>query len=209
MGLGKKSKAPSYKSTTLQNPYVKAYINKDGTSGYVLNDFLSNMNKSIEGTLPSLYNQLLYPNLDNEVAQARMSAFNDALNEQSNKQFENNINTLSQRGLLRSSALNDMTNKLSEYQTKQISNYAKELISNNTNEVSSLLNMFLNQYLLGSNLGQNAFSSALSANQLLNNHRLAQYQQSLQGNMLQNSQMGQFAAAMLKLLGTMDKEIDK
>ena len=209
MGLGKKSKAPSYKSTTLQNPYVKAYINKDGTSGYVLNDFLSNMNKSIEGTLPSLYNQLLYPNLDNEVAQARMSAFNDALNEQSNKQFENNINTLSQRGLLRSSALNDMTNKLSEYQTKQISNYAKELISNNTNEVSSLLNMFLNQYLLGSNLGQNAFSSALSANQLLNNHRLAQYQQSLQGNMLQNSQMGQFAAAMVKLLGTMDKEIDK
>ena len=203
MGLGKNSKAPSYKSTTLQNPYVKAYVNKDGTSGYTLNKFLSSMNNSIEGTLPSLYDQLLYPNLDNEITQARMSAFNDALNEQSSKQFENNINTLSQRGLLRSSALNDMTNKLSEYQTKQISSYAKDLISNNTNEVTSLLNTFLNQYLMGANLGQNALSSALSANQLLNNYRLSQYQQSLQGNTTQNNQMNQFASAMLSILGSL------
>lgn len=205
MGSGNKPSVPAYQSTSVTNPYASAYVNRNGTSSYSLNDFLSGMNSMAENVLPSLYGQLLYPNLDNPVSNARMEAFNKTLSSESYKQFENNLNALSQRGMLRSSAVNDMANKLSEYQTSQLANYANNLISNNTNEVTSLLNTFLNQYLLGADIGNSTLSNAMQANQLLNNHNLAMYQQMSQAyqksNNLLSSGMGLAGVMLGSLLG--------
>ena len=208
MGLGRKAKIPAYESTTMQNPYASAYVNQDGASGYTLNSFLTGMNNMAESTLPSLYNQLLNPSLDNPVSKARMEAFTEALDKESYKQFENNLNALSQRGLLRSSAVNDMSNKLSEYQSQRIAEYADELLANNTADITSMLSTFLNQYLLGANIGQNALSDAMSANQLLNNHNLSASQQMLQNSSLLNnglsSELG-LVGLLLSKLGSSGK----
>jgi len=208
MGLGRKAKTPAYESTTMQNPYASAYVNQDGASGYTLNSFLTGMNNMVESVMPSLYNQLLNPSLDNSVSKARMEAFSEALDNESYKQFENNLNALSQRGLLRSSAVNDMSNKLSEYQSQRIAEYADELLANNTADITSMLSTFLNQYMLGANIGQNTLSEALSANQLLNNHNLSASQQMLQNSSLLNSSLNSqlgLAGLLLSRLGTGNK----
>ena len=108
MGKGK-SKVPEYPSTTSTNPYASAIVNKNGSS-YTLNPFLTSQNTMVENVLPSLYQQLLNPNLDNTITKAKKELFNQAFEADSNREFENNINKLTQRGLTRSSAVNDMIN---------------------------------------------------------------------------------------------------
>ncbi len=169
MGSGKKPSIPEYATTTASNPYATAYVGESGNA-YVLNDFLTAMNQGVEAYLPGLYTQLLNPTLDNATSQAKINAFTKELESSSYQQFENNVDALSQRGLLRSSAVNDMSNKLSQYQTSQIGDFTNNLMSNNTSETTQLINALLNQYTLGANLGSSALGNAFSSNQLTNNY---------------------------------------
>ena len=175
MGKGSSISAPSYQATSYSNPYASAYFNSNGQSGYMLNDFLTNMNSQVEATLPSLYNQLLNPSLNNPTSQARMNSFINELEDESYKQFENSLNALSNRGLLRSSAVNDMANKLNENQTKQIGNYANQLISSNITDTNNLIQALLNQYQLGASFGNSAYSSGLENSKYYNDNALERY----------------------------------
>ena len=101
-----------------------------------------------------------------------------------------------------------MSNKLSEYQSQRIAEFADELLANNTADITSMLNTFLNQYLLGENLGQNTLSEAMAANQLLNNHNLSASQQMLQNSSLLNSSLSSqlgLAGLLLSKLGSSSK----
>lgn len=170
MGSGTNVSIPSFKSTSLSNPYANAYISKTGDASYQLNDFLTGMNGMVEQAVPQLYNQLLNPSLDNPVLQAKMNSFIDELEDESYKQFESNLNALSSRGMLRSSAVNDLANKLNEYQTSEIANYSNQLISDNIDDTTKVINSLLNQYLLGNTLGSSALSGVSDVSSLVNNY---------------------------------------
>ena len=170
MGVGTNVSIPSFKATSLSNPYANAYISKKGDASYQLNDFLIGMNGMVEQAVPHLYNQMINPSLDNPVSQAKMNAFMDELESESYKQFESNMNALSNRGMLRSSAANDLANKLNEYQTSEIANYSNQLISDNIDDTTKVINSLLNQYLLGNTLGSSALSGASDVSSLMNNH---------------------------------------
>ena len=203
MGSGKPS-VPGYASTTSANPYATATVNKAGNS-YQLNDFLTGMNSTVENTLPGLYNQLLNPSLDSATNQAKMNEFMNQVNSNSYQQFENNLNSLQQRGMLRSSAVNDMANKLSQYQTDQIGSYANNLLANNVTDTTNLINTFLNQYQLGANLGSAALNNAFTSNQSVNNYNQWQYQQNLAAynNQMQSYQQALGTAQQLAMLAMM------
>ena len=58
---------PSYASVTSINPYATAYVN-GAVTRYVLNNFLTNQNKTIEETVPGLFQDLSNPSLMNLLA---------------------------------------------------------------------------------------------------------------------------------------------
>ncbi|MEI7474687.1 MAG: tail fiber domain-containing protein [bacterium] len=180
-GGGGKPKTPEYASTTSENPYATGTASKSGSS-YKLNPFLAQQNQFVEQNIPSLYNQLLNPNLDNPVTKARSDAFYRQFNEDSNKTFENNlIDPLSKRNLLRSSALTDLSKSFSQDQNKQVANFNDQLISNNTADTSSLINTLLNQYLMGANLGNQAISNAKGDAQQVNGFNQSNYSTAMSG----------------------------
>ena len=191
MGSGK-PKVPSYASTTAANPYATATVNKAGSS-FQLNKFLTNMNSTVENTLPGLYNQLLNPSLDNATSQAKMNEFMKQLNSSSYQQFENNLDSLQQRGMLRSSAVNDMSNKLAQYQNSQIGSYANSLLADNVNDTTNLINTFLNQYQLGASIGFPTLDNAFISNQSVNSYNTWKYQQDLAAY---NEQMRRYQQAL-------------
>ena len=88
--MGGSKKAPEFQTTTSTSPYATATSTKNGTT-VKLNDFLTNTNAWVEGSLPGLYHQLLNPSLDNPVTKAKSDLFNQSFSEASNKAFENNF----------------------------------------------------------------------------------------------------------------------
>ena len=197
MGSNKKPKAPTYSSTTSINPYAVGVVDENGSAGYQLNDFLSKMNTKVENVLPSLYDQLLNPNLDNTVSRARINAFTTELNEQTQRQFENSVSALSDKGLLRSSVMNDMVNNLSQNQSSQIANYINTLLAENMSDTTGLINTFLNQYSLGARYGESALADAITANELYNNYNLSKYKIGMDSNKSNNG----LASSVSSLLG--------
>lgn len=170
--MGKSGGSPKYASTTSNNPYATGTADKNGSS-YTLNPFLNQTNKFVESNMPSLYNQLLNPSLNNPVTQARSELFYNQFNKDSNKAFENNlINPLIERNMVRSSAMNDLSNQFMQNQNENISNFNNQLISNNLSDTSSLISQLMNLYLQGANLGQQAISNAKGDAQMINNYNL-------------------------------------
>ncbi len=198
MGSGSSPSIPEYVTTKATNPYASAVVDEKGNS-YSLNPFLTSLNTIVEGNLPNLYNQLLNPTLDNTVSQARMDTFMSQLKENSKTMFENNVNALSEKGMLRSSAMKDMTNSMNKYQTEAISNFQNDLISDNTTDTTSIINTLLSQYLVGADLGQQAVSNASFSSNSLNSYNQWKYQQML-NNYYKNS--GNSAMALSNLLNS-------
>lgn len=158
--MGKGGKAPEYQTTTTSSPYATSTTTKNGTT-VKLNDFLNNSNAFVESNMPSLYNQLLNPSLDNPVTKAKSDIFNKAFTEQSQKAFENNlINPLASRNMTRSSAATNMYNNFAKDQNDTISDFNNELIANNTSDTSALINQLMNIYLMGANIGNQAISNS-------------------------------------------------
>lgn len=175
--MGKSGGAPKYASTTSSNPYATGTANNNGSS-YSLNPFLNQTNKFVESNMPNLYNQLINPSLNNPVTQARSELFYNQFNKDSNKAFENNlINPLIQRNMVRSSAMNDLSNQFMQNQNENISNFNNQLISNNLSDTSSLISQLMNLYLQGANLGQQAISNAKGDAQMINNYNMQAYMQ--------------------------------
>ena len=174
--MGGKSKAPEFKSTTSTSPYATATSTSSGTN-VKLNDFLTNTNAWVEKTMPGLYNQLINPSLDNPVTKAKSNLFNDAFKESSKVAFENNlINPLSDRNMMRSSASTDMYNNFAKDQNDTISSFNNQLIADNTQDTSNLINQLMNIYMLGANLGNQAVSTAQKQSNQVSNYQLGAYQ---------------------------------
>lgn len=165
-------KAPGFQSTTSTSPYATATSTANGTT-VKLNDFLTNTNSWVENNLPSLYNQLLNPSLDNATTRAKSNLFNQAFSEASNKAFENNlINPLAKRNMLRSSQATDMYNQFSKDQNDTVAQFNNQLIADNTQDTSNLINQLMNIYLLGANLGNQAVSTAQKQSNQVSNYQL-------------------------------------
>ena len=153
---------PSYASVTSINPYATAYVN-GAVTRYVLNNFLTNQNKTIEETVPNLFQNLSNPSLDNPISLARRRAFTSALYNQSQNAFENNvISPLSQRRMLRSSLLNDLSNNLQSNQASQIANFNNEELANALNDTQSLINFYMDRYRDNASYGQATLQNALN-----------------------------------------------
>ena len=175
MGNTSLPEVPQYQMFTSKNPYASAVMTQYGSS-YKLNPFLTSQNQFIEKNVPQLYNQLLNPNLNNPISQARTQAFTNALNAQSQNAFENNIiNPLSQRRMLRSSLLNDLSNNLQKQQTQQISDFNTQQLANSLNDTQALINQLMNQYKTNSTYGQNTLSNAMSGASDVNSYNLSAY----------------------------------
>jgi len=182
MGNTSTPSAPYYQSVTSNNPYAKAYANYFG-NGYTLNKFLTQQNKTIEETVPQLYQRLLNPTLDDAVSQARTQAFTKAFNAQSKNAFENNlINPLSERNMLRSSLMNDMTKNFQETQASQIADFNTELLSNSVSDTQALIELMMNQYKTNASYGQNAVSNALTSASQVNSFNQNNYSKQLQNS---------------------------
>ena len=170
MGNTKSPSSPAYPTVTSSNPYATATINASGAN-YTLNPFLTAQNKTIEKTVPMLYQRLLAPSLEDPVSLARRRAFAKVFNNDAKVSFENNlVNPLSQRGMLRSSLLNDMANNLQNSQTAQLANFNNNLLANSIADTQSLANFYMNQYANNANFGQNALNSALSTANSINSY---------------------------------------
>ena len=165
-------KAPGFQSTTSTSPYATATSTANGTN-VKLNDFLTNTNSWVESSLPGLYNQLLNPSLDNATTKAKSDLFNQAFTEASNKAFENNlINPLAKRNMLRSSQATDMYNQFAKDQNDTVAQFNNQLIADNTQDTSNLINQLMNIYLLGANLGNQAVSTAQKQSNQVSNYQL-------------------------------------
>lgn len=180
--MGKSGKTP-YQNTTSSNPYATGTHTSNGSS-FTLNPYMTQANQFIEGNMPSLYNQLLNPSLDNPQTQARASLFYDQFNKDSGKAFENNvINPLAKRNMLRSSAMNDLNNNFAKSQNEQIATFNNQLMANNTADTSALINQLMNLYTTHANFGQQALANAKGDAQQINGFNLqSNAQQSANNN---------------------------
>lgn len=189
--MGGSKKAPEFQTTTSTSPYATATSTKNGTT-VKLNDFLTNTNAWVEGSLPGLYHQLLNPSLDNPVTKAKSDLFNQSFSEASNKAFENNlINPLANRNMVRSSAATNMYNNFAKDQNDTISQFNNQLIADNTQDTSNLINQLMNIYLLGANLSNQAVSTAQKQSNQVSNYQLGAYQaESANNNAMWNNIAG-------------------
>lgn len=189
--MGGSKKAPKFQTTTSTSPYATATSTKNGTT-VKLNDFLTNTNAWVEGSLPGLYHQLLNPSLDNPVTKAKSDLFNQSFSEASNKAFENNlINPLANRNMVRSSAATNMYNNFAKDQNDTISQFNNQLIADNTRDTSNLINQLMNIYLLGANLSNQAVSTAQKQSNQVSNYQLGAYQaESANNNAMWNNIAG-------------------
>lgn len=189
--MGGSKKAPEFQTTTSTSPYATATSTKNGTT-VKLNDFLTNTNAWVEGSLPGLYHQLLNPSLDNPVTKAKSDLFNQSFSEASNKAFENNlINPLANRNMVRSSAATNMYNNFAKDQNDTISQFNNQLIADNTRDTSNLINQLMNIYLLGANLSNQAVSTAQKQSNQVSNYQLGAYQaESANNNAMWNNIAG-------------------
>lgn len=200
--MGGKSKAPAFQSTTSTSPYATATSTSSGTN-VKLNDFLTNTNAWVEKTMPGLYNQLVNPSLDNPVTKAKSNLFNDAFKESSKVAFENNlINPLSDRNMMRSSASTDMYNNFAKDQNDTISSFNNQLIADNTQDTSNLINQLMNIYMLGANLGNQAVSTAQKQSNQVSNYQLGAYQAESANNNAMWGNMTNLGSSAIAAAGT-------
>ena len=169
MGGKKKSK---FQSTTSSSPYATATSTENGTN-VTLNDFYTGLNKKVEDTIPGLIDTLLNPSLDNATTKARSNLFYRQFNKDSNLAFENNlINPLANRNMLRSSAATNMYNQFAKDQNETIADFNDQLISNNISDTQDLISTLMNIYLTGSNLANQAVSTAQGQSNQVNSFNL-------------------------------------
>ncbi len=199
MGNTSLPEVPQYQMFTSKNPYATATMSQYGSS-YKLNPFLTSQNQFIEKNVPQLYNQLLNPNLNNPISQARTQAFTNALNAQSQNAFENNIiNPLSQRRMLRSSLVNDLSNNLQKQQTQKISDFNTQQLANSLNDTQALINQLMNQYKTNSTYGQNTLSNAMNGASDVNSYNLSAYDRKLAQSKLDNQVLQQIAQIAMNI----------
>lgn len=172
MGNTSSAKMPSYSTVMTTSPYATAYSN-NYLSTYRLNPFLTTQNKTIENTVPQLYERLANPTLNDTVSKARTSAFTKALNSQSQQAFENNIiNPLSERRMLRSSLVNDLANNLQAQQTSKIADFNTNQLANSLSDTQSLINFYMNQYKNNASFGSDLLNQNLNHSSNVNSYNL-------------------------------------
>ncbi len=199
--MGGKKSAPKFQETTSTSPYATAISKQNGTD-VKLNSFLTNTNAWVEKSLPGLYNQLLNPSLDNPVTKAKSDLFNNTFTEASNKAFENNlINPLANRNMLRSSASTNMFNNFAKDQNDTISQFNNQLIAENTQDTSNLINQLMNIYLLGANLSNQAVSTAQKQSNQVSNYNLSAWNSEQQASQAMWNNLTQLGSSALGATG--------
>lgn len=150
----KSSSSNKYGTTTTKNPYVTSITNNGGTTttlqdGTAIKSIYDFTNNNID----RLLHEYLNPTLDSVTNKAKINAFTNTLNEQTNKSLENNIIApLAQRNMIRSSQATDLYNNLQNQNNKAISDYTNSLLASSQNDTGNVINNLLNYALQGWNV---------------------------------------------------------
>lgn len=143
-----------YSDTTTKNPYVLSHTNNSGTTTSLQpNTALSSVYNFTNQNIDKLLSDYLHPNLNSDINQAKIQAYQKNLNEESRKALENNIIApLSQRRMIRSSQATDMYNNLANQQTDSLDNYVSSLLSSSQNDTANIINNLMNLAFQGYNV---------------------------------------------------------
>ena len=114
----------------------------------------------------SILDSYINPSLNTVTNKAKMNAFINNLNAESNKSFENNIiNPLSARNMVRSSQATNMYNNLAAQNTSNIANFTNDLLANSQADAESMLKTLLYAYISGYNTLASTQAQSLQASQ--------------------------------------------
>lgn len=144
----------TYGNTTTSNPYATATTNNSGTTaafqpGTALETVYNFVNKN----MGSLLDEYLNPNLNSTTNQAKLNAYQNALNTSTYNNLENSIiNPLSNRNMIRSSQATDLYKNLSNQNAASLDSYINDLLSTAQDNTASMLNNLLQMYLQGNNV---------------------------------------------------------
>lgn len=156
MGTSSKSSSQStvYGSTKTSNPYVISKTNNGGTkSNFVSGSAFDTINNFVNSNIGSVLNDYLNPSLNSSVNKALLNSYINNLNSSAKQSFENNIVApLSDRRMLRSSSLQNMTNNLNNSLNSNLSEYISDLLANSQQNSANIMNNLLNAYIQGFNV---------------------------------------------------------
>lgn len=150
----KSSQKTVYGSTKTTNPYVISKTNNKGTkSSFVEGSGFDTINNFVNSNIGDVLYDYLNPSLNSTTNQALLNSYIDNLNSGAAQTFENSIiNPLSNRRMLRSSSLQNMTNNLMNSLNSNLSGYITDLLANSQQTSSNILNDLLNAYVQGFNV---------------------------------------------------------
>ena len=153
-----------YGSTATVNPYASAATNNSGTIAALKNGTaLNTVYNYLNSNMAKLLNEYLYPSLNSEVNSAKLNNFMKNLSANSKKSLENDIiNPLSERNMIRSSAANDMVNKLAQNNANSIADYSTQLLAESQKNSANIINNLLDAYMLGYNIVNDAQTQSLN-----------------------------------------------
>lgn len=109
------------------------------TNAFTPTDFQKNLVHSSQNAITDLFTQLVDPDYDSEVFNARTNQ----LNKMMNQSFENNIiQPLADRGLTRGSSIQQLSAQMAD----SLANQNEKMMENETNRVSDVLTQAVNMY---------------------------------------------------------------
>jgi len=148
------NKNVKYGSTATVNPFASAATNNSGTiAGLKNGTALNTVYNYLNSNMTKLLNDYLYPSLNSDVNSAKLNSFMNTLSANSRKTLENDIiNPLTERNIIRSSAANDMINKLVQNNANSVADYSNQLLSESQSNSADVLNNLLDAYMLGYNV---------------------------------------------------------
>lgn len=158
-----------YSNTTTSNPYVTSKTTNDGTTTkFTNNNILNQLYKQSNKDFARLYDELVNPNYNSQQNQAKLKAYTDTMNSETQKALENNIiYPLAQRNMLRSSQASDLYRDLANQQTKGIQDFENQLVANSPtaqDALTNIMNMVFQGYnVLQGNQAQSLQTSAGNA----------------------------------------------
>lgn len=140
------TKTTKYGNTTTSNPYVTSRTTNTGTTTtWQPGTALANVNSFVNNNIDQLLNEYLNPSLDTAQNQARMNQFNKL---QTQNLYNNVINPLTTRNMLRSSQATNLYKNLSN----QSADYANSLLADSQNNTGNTINNLLNYVMQGWNV---------------------------------------------------------
>ena len=156
MGTSSKNSSQKtvYGSTKTTNPYVISKTNNKGTSSnFVEGSAFDTVNNFVNSNIGNVLYDYLNPSLNSTTNKSLLDNYIQNLNTSANQTFENSIiSPLSDRRMLRSSSLQNMTNNLVNSLNSNLSDYISDLLSNSQQNSAEMLNNLINAYVQGFNV---------------------------------------------------------